>query len=210
MKNGKRATIVLILVLAVTVTVGAGSAAGADLIKVNLNGKGVSPDTPPTLQNGRIMVPLRFISELFGVDVFWDSKNQTVNLNYREPFANDGPLGSLMLVEKVTINNDGTWELFAPGVVGYYTGYNNIIAVYTADNLTEGPHAFQIAVRSLEGGAVVKSLLNTYEVGPDGYFLMYEEVPTYFPNPGQYVVDLSIDGKVVSKTVIFAENPPAT
>ena len=114
----------------------------------------------------------------------------------------------MILVEDITINDDGTWELREPGVCWFYTGYSYILACYTADNLTPGPHAFQIAVKSLDGKAV-KSLLNTYEVGADGYFRMYEEVPTYFPNPGKYYVELAIDGKVVSKTVIVVQEPVA-
>ncbi len=208
MKIGKKPVIILVLFLVVTVTVGAGVATGAGLMKINLNGKAVSPDAPPIIQKGRVMVPLRFISELFGADVAWDSKNQIVNLKYKEPLADDGPLGSLMLAEEVVINEDGTWELFEPGVCFYYTGYSHILAFYTADNLSEGPHAFRLAVKNSEG-TIEKSILNTYNVGANGYFRMFEEVLTYFPEPGTYVVELGIDGRAVSKTAITVENPPA-
>lgn len=206
MKTGKKAAVVLILLLAITV--GAGAAIGAGSIKINFNGKTVSSDTPPIMQKGRVMVPLRAISEVFGANVTWDSMNQMVNINYEEPLADAGPLGSLLLVEEVIIHNDGTWEIVDPGVFRYYTGYSYIIVFYTADNLTEGPHAFQLAVKNSQG-TTVKSLLNTYHVGANGYFRMVEEVLTYFPEPGSYVVELKIDKKAVSKTAIIAENPPA-
>jgi hypothetical protein len=205
MKIG-RITVIVIVVLLI-VSLGAAAAVGAGYIKINLNGKEVSSETAPIMQKGRVMVPLRFVSELFGAKVSWDGKKQIVKIDYDEPFADDGPLGSLMLVEDVIINDDGTWQFLEPGVCLYYTGYSYILAYYTADNLTPGPHSFQIAIKSSEG-TVVKSILNTYEVGPNGYFRMYEEVPTYLPNAGKYIVELGIDGKVVSKTVIVAENPP--
>lgn len=202
-----RRNAVIIITVAFVVFIGAAAAAGAGLIKITLNGKSVSPDVAPIVEKGRIMVPMRFVSELFGAQVSWDSKKQQVDISYDEPFANDGPLGSLMLVEKLTINDDGTWEVLEPGVCRFFTGYSYILAYYTADNLTEGYHSFQIAVKSSDGTAL-KSLLDTYEVGADGYFRMYEEVPTYLPDAGKYSVELAIDGKVVSKTVIVAENPP--
>lgn len=198
----------IIITLLLVVAVGVGSAFGAGLIKINLNGENVEWKTPPVIQQGRIMVPLRLISEMFGADVSWDSKKQTVNIGYQEPFADDGPLASLMLVEEVTVNDDGTWQILEPGVCWFYTGYNYLVAVYTADNLKPGMHSFQIAVKNPVGKAV-KSILNTYEVGPDGYFRMYEELPAYLAATGRYTVELTIDGQVVSKTVIVAENPPA-
>ena len=196
----------VIIVFLLIMTIGVAGAAGAGFIKLTLNGQEVELTTPPIMQNGRVMVPLRLVSELFGAGVSWDSKRKTVNISYQEPFANDSPLGSLMLVEDVTINDDGTWEVLEPGVCWFNTGYSYLLAYYTADNLKPGPHTFLIDVKTT-GGTAVKSLLNTYEVGQEGYFRMYEEVPTYFPHPGKYYVELSIDGKVVSKTVIVAEKP---
>lgn len=43
-----------------------------------VNGTKKALDVPAKLVNGRIMVPVRFISEAFGNIVFWDSENQTV------------------------------------------------------------------------------------------------------------------------------------
>ncbi len=53
------------------------------LIKPNdlyatINGTKKALDVPAKLVNGRIMVPVRFISEAFGNIVFWDNENQTV------------------------------------------------------------------------------------------------------------------------------------
>lgn len=57
-------------------------AAGKDDIKVSINGKLFSfPDQKPILQNGRIMIPVRFISENLGCKVTWDEKLQTVTIS---------------------------------------------------------------------------------------------------------------------------------
>lgn len=198
----------IIIVALLIMIIGVGSAAAAGVIRITLNGKEIASATPPVIHKGQVMVPIRLVSEIFGGQVSWDSEGQKVNLSYKEPFANDGPLGSLTLAEDITVNDDGTWDVLEPGVCLFYTGYSYILACYTADNLTPGPHAFMINVKTAEGTAV-KSLLNTYEVGSNGYFRMFEEVPTYFATPGKYYVELVIDGQIVSKTVVVAEKPPA-
>lgn len=42
------------------------------------NGKPVQLDAPPFIQQGRLMVPLRFLSEQMGKQVTWDSTEQTI------------------------------------------------------------------------------------------------------------------------------------
>jgi hypothetical protein len=37
-------------------------------------------DVPPTLINGRTMVPISYISETFGAEVKWDDSTQTVDI----------------------------------------------------------------------------------------------------------------------------------
>ncbi|MWV42035.1 AMIN domain-containing protein [Paenibacillus sp. HJL G12] len=45
-----------------------------------VNGKKVSLDNPPMLQNNIVVVPVRFVSEQMGIQVSWDGANQTVYL----------------------------------------------------------------------------------------------------------------------------------
>ena len=47
-------------------------------IKVLLNGVAVSFDVPPTIENGRTLVPFRAIGEALGVQVHWDNANRRV------------------------------------------------------------------------------------------------------------------------------------
>ncbi len=48
-----------------------------------INERVVNLDTPPTILNGRTMVPIRFISEAFGAEVEWDGATQTVTITLK-------------------------------------------------------------------------------------------------------------------------------
>ncbi len=45
-----------------------------------VNGNAVELDVPAELRNGRTMVPLRFITDNFGIDITWDQDTRTVNI----------------------------------------------------------------------------------------------------------------------------------
>ena len=49
--------------------------------KATVNGKTVYMDTSATIHNDRFYVPVRFIAETFGSEVFWDASTYTVNLH---------------------------------------------------------------------------------------------------------------------------------
>jgi regulator of replication initiation timing len=48
--------------------------------EVMINGESVFLDVPPTIVEGRTLVPLRFISEAFGAEVEWDGVTRTITL----------------------------------------------------------------------------------------------------------------------------------
>ena len=50
----------------------------ADTAKVTVDGKTLQTDVPPTIVQGRTLVPLRAIFEALGADVEWDGSTQTV------------------------------------------------------------------------------------------------------------------------------------
>jgi hypothetical protein len=39
-------------------------------------------EQPPVIQNGRTLVPIRFISEIFGAEVLWDGTTKTITITY--------------------------------------------------------------------------------------------------------------------------------
>ena len=52
----------------------------ADIIRVTLDGKTISFDQPPIIENGRTLVPIRAVAESMGTDVDWDQAAKTVTL----------------------------------------------------------------------------------------------------------------------------------
>ncbi|MFF2885200.1 stalk domain-containing protein [Paenibacillus sp. NPDC057967] len=49
-----------------------------DPIFVELDGSTLAFDTPPTKQNGRVMVPLRAIFDALGAEIHWDANTKTI------------------------------------------------------------------------------------------------------------------------------------
>lgn len=45
-----------------------------------VNGKPITLDVPPIIQNGRTLVPLRFVSETIGASVNWDDKTRSITI----------------------------------------------------------------------------------------------------------------------------------
>ncbi|MGB9794794.1 stalk domain-containing protein [Caldisericum exile] len=50
--------------------------------KAFVNGKEIQIDVAPFVVNGRTLVPIRFISDVFGADVIWNSQTKTVLIIY--------------------------------------------------------------------------------------------------------------------------------
>jgi len=69
--------LVVLLLLSTTIIEGT-SSRNIGQITVMLNGKILSFDQPPIIENGRTLVPLRAIFEALGADVDWNQSEQTV------------------------------------------------------------------------------------------------------------------------------------
>ncbi|MCL2496044.1 MAG: stalk domain-containing protein [Clostridiales bacterium] len=64
--------IIFFLLLGITLCFSAAAWADAPTVNLQINGQLVYPETPPYIQDGYTMVPLRFISNSCGMDVYWD------------------------------------------------------------------------------------------------------------------------------------------
>jgi len=64
----------------VGVLISAAPVAAASTIRLIVNGQEVVSDVPPQMIGGRVMVPVRFVSEALGSNVAWDSASQTVTI----------------------------------------------------------------------------------------------------------------------------------
>lgn len=77
MKAG-RMLIALTLVLAMLIGLGVSTA--AETIKINVDGKQISADAAPIIENGRTLVPARAIFEALGAKVDWNAARQEVTV----------------------------------------------------------------------------------------------------------------------------------
>lgn len=97
------------------------------ILKINsksasVNGKNVSLQSPATLINGSVFVPLRFISEATGSKVDWDAATTKVTIDNQYYFFVDRTKKSLASDEQSQTETNfyaGTWEIWVPG--GYAT-----------------------------------------------------------------------------------------
>lgn len=82
--------------------------ASAATISVSVNGAKQIYDQPPVTQNGRILVPIRGISERLGATVNWDSKAQTITIK------NPGTTISLKIGSKTPVVNGTKTQIDVP------------------------------------------------------------------------------------------------
>lgn len=55
-------------------------------VRLFINGTEATPDVPPQIIEGRVVVPLRFVSESIGMSVAWDADSYSVSVD-----GNSGP-----------------------------------------------------------------------------------------------------------------------
>lgn len=68
-------------VFIVAATANYAQAAPAEAIKLVVDGKDITELSGPIIENGRTLVPIRFVSEEIGGEVAWDGVNRTVSAN---------------------------------------------------------------------------------------------------------------------------------
>ncbi|MCK5848115.1 MAG: PQQ-binding-like beta-propeller repeat protein [Caldisericia bacterium] len=79
--------------------------------EAEVNGQITILEAPPTIINGRTMVPLRFIAETFGAELGWDGKDQKITLNYY------GQVIELWIGRKTAMVDDDPMILEAPPTI---------------------------------------------------------------------------------------------
>lgn len=76
----KAVSVLVVLVIAGSLSF-IGSSYAAQSIYIVINGKEVTSDVPPEVENNRVLVPIRVISEGLGAQVIWDEDNNQVIVN---------------------------------------------------------------------------------------------------------------------------------
>jgi hypothetical protein len=73
-----------------------------------VNNQSVALDVPAQLLSGTTMVPVRFVSETLGAEVYWNQQTQTVNIVTSKPVpTNPIPTSPVNAVSYVTLQNVG-------------------------------------------------------------------------------------------------------
>ena len=106
LKIGKRSLVVFLALLLLPVLPVQALALDEPQIRIFVNGSEIAPDVPPFIEDGRTMVPIRFIAEALGAYVNWvDSEmtdyiqldvNKTLSIPVDQPLPNG--LGTAALV----------------------------------------------------------------------------------------------------------------
>lgn len=81
-----KSILILLLIIVLSTTINYSSALAAD-IKINVDGKLIDTeewDVKPFIQDGRVMVPIRHISELMDATVGWNAVAQVVDIRIEE------------------------------------------------------------------------------------------------------------------------------
>ncbi|MDP4153518.1 MAG: stalk domain-containing protein, partial [Bacillota bacterium] len=88
--------------------------------KATVNSKELSLDAPPFIDNGRVLVPLRFVGESAGYDVLWDGDNHKVYIEQRNPNEYDSvqdsdsvAVGSGNSILYVDYDKDNTADVYS-------------------------------------------------------------------------------------------------
>ena len=85
------------------------AALAADHVKVVVNNKQLSFDVPPKIENGRVLVPIRFIAEELGANIEkWDPTTGSIHISL------DNVEVELTLGSKIGYVNEETLDLDAP------------------------------------------------------------------------------------------------
>jgi hypothetical protein len=146
-------TVVALLLVGAIAT----SASASDVIRIVVNGKNVSSDVPPQITNGRVLVPLRALSEALGATANWDSDSQTVTVSQQsqaQVASSSLSTDKLIFYDDVR-NNLSLWETInnyiveLQGYIGdyYYSNGNSdgqliITDINGINNLINDDHDF--------------------------------------------------------------------
>ncbi len=76
MKNGSLVIVALLLFTCLGAQVWAASP-----IKLLVNGTAVDTDVSPQVNNGRVLVPIRWVAQALGANVDWDEKTRSVKID---------------------------------------------------------------------------------------------------------------------------------
>lgn len=91
----KRNSIIIVSALFFVTIIATGSVYSANHIQLLVNGESVKVDVSPSMIKGRVLVPIRFVSEALGLNIQWDQSKQQVTIDkevWKEPILDEAKL----------------------------------------------------------------------------------------------------------------------
>jgi len=79
--------------------------------EISIDGRVSQMDIAPIIQNGRTLVPVRFIAQTLGYEVFWDAANSDVLIN-TNPFFRLDPQPVTFTEEPISWRSLGGWIIY--------------------------------------------------------------------------------------------------
>ncbi|MBZ4666996.1 MAG: glycoside hydrolase family 18 [Defluviitaleaceae bacterium] len=151
----------------------------ANLPQAFINGKMYFLDTPPKVINGRLMVPIRFISESFNLPVNWDNASKTVLINSDLPQVSDyvvkkgDSLSVIAAKFNITVSDLKKWNNLSSDTI--YVG--QLLRVVPPSVIVEGsgPSLEDIEVIPYKFDTVLGFTVKYYE----GHLGSYNSLKTY-------------------------------
>jgi len=191
--------IIICILLTLTLT-----AFAASNIKIVIDGKEAVSSVQPIMQNGSIMVPLRFVSDQLGLDVKWDASTQTASINSNK----SGVSGSVILISNGSSEDDeGNANLNGVNVKAWQTGDQMIPFYASFDNVSDGVHNYKIIIKDSSGNEL-SSEKNSIDFKVEDYFVPFFYytglLNVNFPCEGTYWLELYFDDEFLNKTAIYA------
>ncbi|MEW6181755.1 MAG: copper amine oxidase N-terminal domain-containing protein [Bacillota bacterium] len=178
-----------LLVASVLLIAGIAFAQGS--IKVTVNGKEIASDVSPVIQNGRVLVPLRFVADALGADVNWDSSSRTAMIN-----TDNKPYANILLADNIDFDDDKGVVIENAALGEFEKGSHEFLVYASFYNLSSGLHDLDLYVRNSKNEVI--SQVNQLEtLHEDGVYFFVARAE--FADTGKYNVECYVDGKLMGK-----------
>ncbi|MCC8015793.1 MAG: copper amine oxidase N-terminal domain-containing protein [Eubacterium sp.] len=163
----------------------------------------VEIESPAIIINSRTMVPVRFISELFGCEVDWNEKTKTVSIFAADYAESDADVSAEEITEesiaeeKTEVNNDANKETgetaYSSGTY-YISAVNNVEYIYEDMIFVDGELIFEDFSNDADG----KGSYGIYPGESEPYDSPIEQSPYYGMTVEEVIAALEADGLEVT------------
>ena len=192
-------------------------------IKLIFNGQELETDVPPFLADGRVLVPVRVISQALGVDIEWDSEQNAVLINAEKnkseelrisnlerALAPEEPLEAVNSWAKGVKTRNGAlqYAVMSPELREEY--YDELSQGWSTGVSSPWVEGFEITERAVENGTYKFDVTFTYTDSTKNTFTETQFVTVQKFEENWFVADINkvdVSGEI---TEIFSDDGELT